>query len=71
MTALAWRPSWQSLLANGTVNKPANNSLTGIVYGESVFFVHVELADGPAGDYYFIQAGNALLDMGLAACRYD
>jgi len=55
MTALAWRPTWQSLLANGTVNKPANNSLTGIIYG----------------DYYFIQAGNALLEMGLAACGYD
>lgn len=38
MTALAWRPSWQSLLANGTVNKPANNYLTGIVYGGSAFF---------------------------------
>ena len=38
MIALAWRPSWQSLLANGTVNKPANNYLTGIVYGKSAFF---------------------------------
>jgi len=52
MTALAWRPSWQSLLANGTVNKPANNFLTGTIYG----------------DYFFIQAGNVLLEMGLAAC---
>jgi len=52
MAALAWRPSWQSLLANGTVNKLANNFLTGIIYG----------------DYYFIEAGNALLEMGLAVC---
>ncbi|TDL27624.1 d-4,5 unsaturated-glucuronyl hydrolase-like protein [Rickenella mellea] len=51
-TKLAWRPAWQSLLANGTVNKPAGNSLTGIVYG----------------DYYFIKAGNDLLSMGLTSC---
>lgn len=35
MTNLAWRPEWQSLLANGTVNNPAANNLTGIVYGAS------------------------------------
>ncbi|KAI0082871.1 d-4,5 unsaturated-glucuronyl hydrolase-like protein [Panus rudis PR-1116 ss-1] len=52
MTALAWKPSWQSLLANGTVNNPAHNNLTGIVYG----------------DYYFIQASNELVSMGLAKC---
>ncbi|KAF8626251.1 hypothetical protein AX15_004929 [Amanita polypyramis BW_CC] len=52
MTSLAWRPSWQSILANGTVNMPANNSMTGIVYG----------------DYYFIRAGNELLSMGLTKC---
>ena len=35
ITTLAWEPSWQSLLSNGTVNNPANppNNLTGIVYG--------------------------------------
>ncbi len=32
-TNLAWAPSWQSLLANGTVNNPVQNNLTGIVYG--------------------------------------
>ncbi|THH31547.1 hypothetical protein EUX98_g2642 [Antrodiella citrinella] len=37
-TALAWKPSWRSLLSNGTVNNPAQNNLTGIVYGTSVFF---------------------------------
>ncbi|KAJ7632123.1 glycoside hydrolase family 88 protein [Roridomyces roridus] len=52
ITALAWKPSWQSLLSNGTVNKPANNFLTGIVYG----------------DYYYIRAGNELISMGLATC---
>jgi len=52
MTALAWDPAWQSLLSNGTVNMPANNYLTGIVYG----------------DYYFVQAGNELIQMGLASC---
>lgn len=52
MTALAWRPSWQSLLANGTVNKPANNYLTGTAYG----------------DYFFIRAGNELVQMGIAEC---
>ncbi|KAJ7090355.1 glycoside hydrolase family 88 protein [Mycena belliarum] len=52
ITKLAWRPSWQSLLSNGTVNWPANNFLTGIVYG----------------DYYYIKAGNDLVSMGLAKC---
>ncbi len=36
-TKLAWRPAWQSLLANGTVNNPAQNNLTGIVYGAHPF----------------------------------
>jgi hypothetical protein len=52
ITTLAWRPSWQSLLSNGTVNWPAGNLLTGIVYG----------------DYYYIVAGNNLISMGLAQC---
>ncbi|KAF8911182.1 Six-hairpin glycosidase-like protein [Gymnopilus junonius] len=47
ITTLAWKPSWQSLLSNGTVNWPANNFLTGIVYG----------------DYYYIRAGNQLVTM--------
>ncbi|KAI9056950.1 glycoside hydrolase family 88 protein [Trametes sanguinea] len=51
-TKLAWRPAWQSLLANGTVNNPEHNNLTGIVYG----------------DYFFIKAGNELLTRGLADC---
>ncbi|KAF8509559.1 d-4,5 unsaturated-glucuronyl hydrolase-like protein [Gautieria morchelliformis] len=54
-TELAWKPSWQSLLSNGTVNNPANppNNLTGIVYG----------------DYFYIKAGNTLLSQGLAKCQ--
>jgi hypothetical protein len=28
-----WKPDWQSLLSNGTVNNPQLNNLTGIVYG--------------------------------------
>ncbi|KAK7449784.1 hypothetical protein VKT23_013260 [Stygiomarasmius scandens] len=52
ITSLAWRPEWQSLLSNGTVNRPQDNFATGIVYG----------------DYYFITAGNVLVDMGLAQC---
>ncbi|GBE82687.1 d-4,5 unsaturated -glucuronyl hydrolase-like protein [Sparassis crispa] len=51
-TELAWRPAWQSLLANGTVNNPAGENLTGIVYG----------------DYFFVTAGNTLLSMDLATC---
>ncbi|EMD34410.1 glycoside hydrolase family 88 protein [Gelatoporia subvermispora B] len=51
-TELAWRPQWQSLLANGTVNNPEHNNLTGIVYG----------------DYFFVTAGNQLVEMGLASC---
>ncbi|PBK83124.1 glycoside hydrolase family 88 protein [Armillaria gallica] len=52
ITSLAWDPSWECLLANGTVNKPGNNYLTGTVYG----------------DYYYIIAGNELISMGLAKC---
>ncbi|EIW60767.1 d-4,5 unsaturated-glucuronyl hydrolase-like protein [Trametes versicolor FP-101664 SS1] len=51
-TKLAWRPEWQSLLANGTVNNPVQNNLTGIVYG----------------DYFFIKAGNELVSRGLTRC---
>ncbi|KDN49997.1 hypothetical protein RSAG8_01333, partial [Rhizoctonia solani AG-8 WAC10335] len=55
-TSLAWREesNWQSLLSNGTVNNPANppNNNTGIIYG----------------DYYYIKAGNELLDRGLMNC---
>ncbi|KAF9265801.1 glycoside hydrolase family 88 protein [Marasmius fiardii PR-910] len=52
ITELAWNPSWESLLSNGTVNWPMNSFLTGIVYG----------------DHYFIKAGNELLRMGLTTC---
>jgi len=50
----AWKPEWASLLANGTVNNPAHppNNLTGIVYG----------------DYYFIKAGNTLLQDKVISC---
>ncbi|KAF8521923.1 glycoside hydrolase family 88 protein [Hysterangium stoloniferum] len=54
VTDLAWKPSWQSLLSNGTVNNradPPNNS-TGIVYV----------------DYFYIKAGNMLLSQKLAPC---
>jgi len=53
-TVSYWKPDWQSLLSNGTVNNvnspPINN--TGIIYG----------------DYYFVQAGNELLSMNLVNC---
>ncbi|KAI5119103.1 hypothetical protein M0805_004873 [Coniferiporia weirii] len=54
ITDLAWKPDWQSLLSNGTVNGHASppNELTGIVYG----------------DYYYVKAGNDLVSMGLAIC---
>ncbi|KAG5732742.1 Unsaturated glucuronyl hydrolase [Termitomyces sp. T112] len=32
ITSLAWAPSWESLLSNATVNKPAGNALTGSIY---------------------------------------
>ncbi|KAI0713492.1 d-4,5 unsaturated-glucuronyl hydrolase-like protein [Earliella scabrosa] len=51
-TKLAWSPTWDSLLSNGTSNNPAGSNLTGVVYG----------------DYYFIKAGNELLSRGLAKC---
>ncbi|EJD06112.1 glycoside hydrolase family 88 protein [Fomitiporia mediterranea MF3/22] len=54
ITKLAWRPDWQSVLANGTVNGHASppNQDTGTVYG----------------DYFFVKAGNDLITMGLAEC---
>lgn len=30
----AWKTSWQSILSNGTSNKPSNNYNTGLVYGK-------------------------------------
>ncbi|KAL0070580.1 hypothetical protein AAF712_002419 [Marasmius tenuissimus] len=52
ISKLAWNPTWDSLLSNGTVNWPGDNYLTGVVYG----------------DHYFIKAGNELVKMGLASC---
>lgn len=43
-TELAWKPSWQSLLSNGTVNNRADppNNLTGIVYGALYYPIVVD-----------------------------
>ncbi|EJU00845.1 Six-hairpin glycosidase [Dacryopinax primogenitus] len=53
---LAWQPGgdWDSLLSNGTVNNRATppNNNTGVIYG----------------DYYFIEAGNRLVELGLVDC---
>lgn len=71
-TKLAWRPSWQSLLANGTVNNPVHNNLTGIVYGMQMITLawHMKLSMTALilGDYFFIKAGNELVSRGLAHC---
>jgi len=53
---LAWKPSWQSLLSNGTVNNPASNNLTGTIYGASNGRGRRHIAyHSPAGDYNFIK----------------
>ncbi|KNZ75506.1 Unsaturated glucuronyl hydrolase [Termitomyces sp. J132] len=52
ITSLAFNEPWQSILSNGTVNKPANNFLTGITYG----------------DYYYIKVGTELVSRGLVNC---
>ncbi|KAH8832000.1 glucuronyl hydrolase [Flagelloscypha sp. PMI_526] len=49
---LAFNPSWESILSNGTANWPAGNMLTGTIYG----------------DYYFIKAGTELIKQGLSEC---
>ncbi|KAG9034108.1 hypothetical protein FRB95_013753 [Tulasnella sp. JGI-2019a] len=51
---LAWRPEpqWQALLSNGTSFYNHGVYDTGLIYG----------------DYYFVKAGNILLDMGIANC---
>ncbi|KAF8308233.1 glycoside hydrolase family 88 protein [Clavulina sp. PMI_390] len=50
---LAWRPTWDSLLSNGTANYPVGNFQTGIVYG----------------DYYYIKAGNDLIANDYISCE--
>ncbi|KAF8577576.1 glycoside hydrolase family 88 protein [Ramaria rubella] len=52
---VAWKPEWHSILSNGTSNNRLSPPInsTGIIYG----------------DYFFVKAGNDLLDMGLAACN--
>jgi len=69
----AWRPSWQTLFSNGTINKPTNNYWTGIVYGKEFASVPSATRDDGAdsmitADYYFVEAGNKLLEMGLTDC---
>ncbi|KAG8885868.1 hypothetical protein FRB97_009030 [Tulasnella sp. 331] len=53
--SLAWRtePEWQAVLSNGTSFFSEGVYDTGLTYG----------------DYYFVKAGNILLDMGLANCN--
>ena len=67
-----WKPDFQSLLSNGTVNNPANppNNDTGIVYGTPILFPFTphKLTHRTTGDYYFITAGNELVRQGLASC---
>ncbi|KAG8811401.1 hypothetical protein FRC18_003524 [Serendipita sp. 400] len=45
--------SWEAILSDGTSNHPSNRYDTGIVYG----------------DYYFVKAGNMMLEMGLIGCQ--
>lgn len=44
--------AWESILSNGTSNKPSNVYDTGLIYG----------------DYYFVKAGNMLIELGLIGC---
>lgn len=48
----AFKPTWDSILGNGTSHNPAGNRNTGLIYG----------------DYYALQAGNSMLKLGLARC---
>lgn len=66
----AWSPTWQSLLSNGTVNHPANNQLTGIVYGTSSSYLSLcmYVLTLVLGDYYYVLAGNELVKAGQAKC---
>ena len=48
---------------------PANNFLTGIVYGNNSPFLRVTgKLNAHLGDYYYIKAGNDLISMSLAKC---
>jgi hypothetical protein len=64
----AWKPTWDSLLANGTVNNPAGSNSTGIIYGKCYALCFKPTRSKVIGDYYFVQAGNTLVEMGLTSC---
>ncbi|KAF8308232.1 glycoside hydrolase family 88 protein [Clavulina sp. PMI_390] len=49
---LGWKPTWDSILSNGTANYPAASYQTGLVYG----------------DYYYVKAGNDLIANGFVGC---
>ncbi|KIY50965.1 d-4,5 unsaturated-glucuronyl hydrolase-like protein [Fistulina hepatica ATCC 64428] len=51
-TNFAWSADWESLIKNGTSDKPSDSWDTGIVYG----------------DYYLVKATNELLSMNLTDC---
>lgn len=69
MTRLAWNPSWQSILSNGTVHWPANNYLTGTVYGKLLSKrERLALTVSMTGDYYYIKFANELVENNIVTC---
>jgi hypothetical protein len=62
----AWRPDWQPLFSNGTINKPSNNYWTGIVYGKD--FVS-DPGDRSGGGIYLHNSGLLLCTVWEQATR--
>jgi len=63
--------SWESILSNGTSNYPSGVYNTGLVYGElaALFWAGFdEFCAAFPGDYYFVKAGNMMLELGLLGC---
>jgi hypothetical protein len=45
ISTLGWKPTWDSLLSNGTANFPSGSYQTGIVYGD-YYYIKVRLLIG-------------------------
>ena len=64
-TASFWKPDWQSLLSNGTVNNhdtPQNNN-TGIIYGGIAYHLSYD-----PSDLWTLQATITLSKLGTCCC---
>src|ERR1700733_79659 len=84
ISTLGWKPTWDSVLSNGTANYPNGSYQTGIVYGD-YYYIKVRLSFGISNSsaprlidrtpltcsrLAFCQAGNDLIANGFVDCSY-